>query len=98
MIPALGRKRQVNLCEFKANLVYREFQGSQDYIEKPCLEPPSPLQKVLLFCEYFVFIHDCIVDHVCLVSAEGKKMVLDRLERELVTRALCKSSHHFSSP
>jgi hypothetical protein len=37
LILALGRQRQVNLCEFEASLVYREFQDSQGYTEKPCL-------------------------------------------------------------
>jgi hypothetical protein len=35
LIPALGRQRQVDLCEFEAVLVYREFQDSQDYTKKP---------------------------------------------------------------
>lgn len=26
------------ISEFEGSLVYREFQDSQDYIEKPCLE------------------------------------------------------------
>jgi hypothetical protein len=25
LVPALGRQRQLNLCEFKASLVYRQF-------------------------------------------------------------------------
>jgi hypothetical protein len=31
-----GRGRQIS--EFKASLVYREFQDSQGYTEKPCLK------------------------------------------------------------
>jgi hypothetical protein len=38
LIPALGRQRQADLCEFQASLVYSEFQDSQSYIEEPCLE------------------------------------------------------------
>ena len=34
LIPALGRQKQVDLCEFKARLVYMEFQDSQGYTEK----------------------------------------------------------------
>ena len=35
LIPALGKQRQVNLYELEANLVYKEFQDSQDgYTEK----------------------------------------------------------------
>jgi hypothetical protein len=37
LIPALGKQRQVELCEFKARLVYKA-QDSKDYIEKTCLE------------------------------------------------------------
>jgi hypothetical protein len=40
LIPVLGgRGRQIS--EFKASLVYREFQDSQGYTEKPCLEKPK---------------------------------------------------------
>jgi hypothetical protein len=41
LIPALGRQRQVGLCEFDARLVYRvsyRTADSQDYIARPCLE------------------------------------------------------------
>ena len=42
MIPALGRQRQENLCEFEVSLVYRELQDRlKSYTEKPCLEPPK---------------------------------------------------------
>lgn len=34
---ALRRQRHVDLCEFKASLVYKvKFQASQGYIERPC--------------------------------------------------------------
>lgn len=34
--PALGRQRQLNLYEIKANLVYlAEFQDNQSYIARP---------------------------------------------------------------
>jgi hypothetical protein len=36
LIPALGRQRQADF-EFEASLVC-EFQDSQGYTEKPCLE------------------------------------------------------------
>jgi hypothetical protein len=38
LIPALGRQRKTDLCEFEASLAYNEFQDSQRYTEKPCLE------------------------------------------------------------
>jgi hypothetical protein len=37
-IPELGKQRQADLCEFKANLVYIEFWGSWGYTERSCLE------------------------------------------------------------
>ena len=36
LVPALGKQRQENLCEFKASLFYRASL-SQDYIDKPYL-------------------------------------------------------------
>ena len=44
LVPALGRQRLKNLCEFKANLVYRN-QESQGYTEKPCLEKSKERKK-----------------------------------------------------
>ena len=43
LISALGRQRQADPWEFKASLVglQSEFQDSQDYTEKPCLEKPK---------------------------------------------------------
>jgi hypothetical protein len=38
LIPALERRRQVDIREFEASLVYRvEFQDSQGYTEKSCV-------------------------------------------------------------
>lgn len=34
LIRALGRQRQVDLCEFEASLIYIELQDSQDHIAK----------------------------------------------------------------
>jgi hypothetical protein len=36
LIPSLGRKRQI-ISDFKATLVYREFQDNQSSIEKEIL-------------------------------------------------------------
>ena len=43
LIPALRRQRQVNLCEFKASLVYRaSFRTARTVTtEKTCLEIPK---------------------------------------------------------
>jgi hypothetical protein len=35
LILALGGQRQADLCEFEASLVYKEFQDSWSYTEKP---------------------------------------------------------------
>ena len=39
MIPALGRQRQVDFCEFEASLVY------QGYTEKPCLKKANKTKR-----------------------------------------------------
>jgi hypothetical protein len=38
-----GRSRQIS--EFEASLVYKDFQDSQGYTEKPCLEKPKKPKK-----------------------------------------------------
>ncbi|CAO2577223.1 hypothetical protein LEMLEM_LOCUS19 [Lemmus lemmus] len=39
LIPALGRQRQADLCEFKASLVYRaSSRTGTKATEKPCLK------------------------------------------------------------
>jgi hypothetical protein len=42
LIPALGRQRQVDFWVRGQPGLQSEFQDSQDYTEKPCLEPPPP--------------------------------------------------------
>ena len=47
LIPALGRQRQVYLCEFEASLVYRaSFRTGTKAAEKPCLEKQTNKNKV----------------------------------------------------
>jgi hypothetical protein len=44
LIQVLRRQRQVDFCEFKASLVYREnfkFWDSHSDMKKPCLEKPN---------------------------------------------------------
>lgn len=41
VMPALQRQRQVDLCDFKANLVYRVNQGSQGEVHKETLSPKT---------------------------------------------------------
>ena len=46
LIPAPGRQRQAELCEFEASLVYRgSSQDSQSYTEKPCLKQTNKRQR-----------------------------------------------------
>lgn len=37
LVLELGSQSQANLYEFQASLVYRKFQSSHGYIERPCL-------------------------------------------------------------
>ena len=45
LIPALGRQRQVDLCEFKDSLVYRVIPG-QRYIQRTCLKSQKLKVKI----------------------------------------------------
>jgi hypothetical protein len=48
LIPALGRQRQADFWVWGQPGLQSEFQDSQDYTEKPCLEKPkqtTPPQK-----------------------------------------------------
>jgi hypothetical protein len=41
--PSRGRGRQIS--EFEGSLVFKEFQDSQGYTEKPCLEKTKKKKK-----------------------------------------------------
>jgi hypothetical protein len=45
LIPALGRQRQVNFWVRGQPGLQSEFQDSQGYTEKPCLEKPKKKKK-----------------------------------------------------
>ena len=46
LIPALGRERQVDLCEFEASLVYRTSSSTvSKATEKPYLEKQTNKKK-----------------------------------------------------
>jgi hypothetical protein len=45
LIPALGRQRQVDFRVRGQLGLQSEFQDSQGYIEKPCLEEPETKNK-----------------------------------------------------
>ena len=54
LIPALGRQRQVGICEFKVSLVYRvSSRTGSKATEKPCLEKPKPKPKINMFILIF---------------------------------------------
>ena len=44
LIRALRKQRRVDLYEFKASLVFRNFQDSQDYTEKPRLKKKKKIK------------------------------------------------------
>jgi hypothetical protein len=60
LIPALGRQRQVDLCEFEANLVSKGSPGQSGlcYIEKPCLKKNKRKQEKK-YCELLVSQMPC---------------------------------------
>ena len=46
LVTVLRRQRYADLCGFEASLVYKnEFQDSQSYTEKPCLEKKKKEKK-----------------------------------------------------
>ena len=52
LIPALGRQRQVDLCEFEASLVYGASSGmGSRATEKPCLRGKKKFEQI------FIVIH-----------------------------------------
>jgi hypothetical protein len=44
LIPVLGGRGR-RISEFEASLIYREFQDSQGYTEKPCLEKQNKTKQ-----------------------------------------------------
>jgi hypothetical protein len=46
LIPALGRQRRVDFCVRGQPGLWSEFQDSQSYTEKPCLEKPKKKIKI----------------------------------------------------
>ena len=49
LIPALGRQRQVDLCEFEASLDYRvSSRAGSTATEKPCLEKQTKKTGMLV--------------------------------------------------
>jgi hypothetical protein len=67
LTPALGRQRQVDLCEFEARLS-SEFLESQDYIERHSLKRRNEYlkKKKRLFC-------CCCFDHQVKNSSNQEK-------------------------
>jgi hypothetical protein len=48
LIPALGRQRQADFCVRGQPGLQSEFQDSQSYTEKPCLEKPKKFCSIFL--------------------------------------------------
>jgi hypothetical protein len=62
LTPALGRQRQADFWVQGQPGLQSEFQGSQDYTEKPCLENPASLlppkkeeEPIIRLMSYFSF-------------------------------------------
>lgn len=75
MIPELRRQRQVDLCEFKANLVYIRFQDRQGYTEKPYLKNIKlSLTDFYLLCVVHVCAGVCSYVHTfrCMYTEQMK--------------------------
>jgi hypothetical protein len=88
LIPALGRQRQVDFWVWGQPGLQSEFQDSQGYTEKPCLEPPpkkSGMKCHISFHNYkfslckFIYMYGCFVcmyvyaPHACLVPMESRR-------------------------
>ena len=60
LIPALGRQRQVDLCEFEANLVYRaSSRTGSKATEKHYLGKKNQQQKRMQFCPCYKLLFKC---------------------------------------
>jgi hypothetical protein len=68
LILALGRQRQADFWVQGQPGLQSEFQDSQDYTEKPCLEPPPPQKKDEMLNQYtseFTINIYKTVSHMC---------------------------------
>jgi hypothetical protein len=45
LVPALGKQRPTDLCEFKVSLIYRESSRTIIATQKPCLEKTKEEKK-----------------------------------------------------
>ena len=54
LILALGRQRQVDLCEFKASLVYRASSRTAEATGRPCLEKTEKKKKLIAVLDIYV--------------------------------------------
>jgi hypothetical protein len=59
LIPALGRQRQVDFWVRGQSGLQSEFQDSQSYTEKPCLEKQKKKQKqIYIYVYVYIYIYD----------------------------------------
>ena len=63
LIPALGREKQVDLCEFEASLVYRtSSRTGSKATEKPCLEKQEKkLANQTTLCHILLHLICCFI-------------------------------------
>ena len=60
LIPALGRQKQADLCEFEARLVYKgSSRTGSKAAEKPCVEKPK--EKKSISFTFYNFVVDRIL-------------------------------------
>jgi hypothetical protein len=86
LIPALRRQRQVDFLVQGQSGLQSEFQDSQGYTEKHCLQKQNKTKIIFRFIlfnmfECFTCIYICI-PHMCLVPLKVEE-VSDPLELEL---------------
>jgi hypothetical protein len=82
LIPVLGRQRQVDLWVQGQPGLQSEFQDSQGYTEKTCLEPP-PLKKSP---KYYLLksIYQIVVLHVFNPSTQEAEAGGSEFETSLI--------------
>jgi hypothetical protein len=77
LIPALGRQRQVDFWVRGQPGLQSEFQDSQSYTEKPCLEKPKKKKKRVFGWNVMCLDLGCHLTHVSLfLCLDGEGSIL----------------------
>jgi hypothetical protein len=107
LILALGRQRQADFWVRDQPGLQREFQDSQGFTEKPCLEKPKQTNKqtkhiYLMFCLHICMCTSCMpAAHRCqkrasdLLELELLKAVSHNVSAKKSTGVLCKNNQCF---